>query len=123
MPLLREVIELSEIVDRYEFLMRNAVGAAAYRTLGINSAHISIDEFLAFAFVSDQPFGGRLIPVLAPKGGRYRFYKWVDINLSEPGTPEPLLVNLWVFGGPINVVLVREKFYMLNLIKVALAGG
>lgn len=106
---------MSEIVERLAPPMNSVVLAAWYRTLGMNSIHASIEDVTKFIEADDNPYGGELNRVHS--GKFYEVHKWESINISDKQADDPIEFDTWIFGGGVNTVFVREKWWDLHLVR------
>lgn len=106
---------MSKVVKKYLNIVDPFISATYYRTLGINSIHIPISDFIDFVNAPDNPFEGEL--EVLHDGNHYKILKWKEINLSRADIQEPIQFDAWIFGGGINCVGVREHFYDLHLVR------
>lgn len=109
---------MSEIVGKYINIVAPFISAVYYRTLGINSVHVPIDDLKQFIEAQDNPYGGNIKMIW--EGKRYKVFKWQNINLSRRNINQPVTFDAWIFGGGTNSVGVREHFYDLHLVRSAI---
>jgi len=100
---------MSEVVNRIQPPMNSAVMATWYRTLGLCSLYIPIQDVVSFIKAPDNPYGGEANKVF--KVGPYEYWEWKDISVSKQEANDPIKFTSYLFGGPQNTAFMRNDWY------------
>lgn len=112
---------MGEFIDRYFRPVESALTACFYRILGQSSVPFDIEEMLKY--VEEETVEGDFGGVInwKVKNRVLWWFVWDGINLSKPGTSDPVTFQAHVWGRPggHNCVFTRSGWQKMYLIRGA----
>lgn len=105
---------MSEAVDRIQPPMNSAVMATWYRTLGLCSLFVPIDDTIKFIKAEDNPYGGEATKIFESLGWQY--WEWKDVSVSKEDADDPIKFTIYLFGDHQNTAFIRNDWYNAHLL-------